>query len=401
MKVTRYVPLALFLLSACSLPAMAQFGGLIDAINGKVEEKVTQKATEKTGEAMDSMLGNKSKNQPSQSASTPQTQSGSPAAAQQSAQVLKAYNNYDFKSGENIIFEDHFADDQDGEFPAHWNLEGGQAVVNKVNGEPTFLMTDGNYVLVSPRMKTPSYLSDPFTMEFDYYQVNNNQWAPLVRFIDAEGTPREIFFGHEVHTGSFTRDLAGGQLGSDEEYYGKWHHAALIYQADQLKAYVDNTRALVVPHCDLTPVKFVIGGIGDANNPISIRNFRLASGGGANTIGKLLTDGKFVTHGITFEAGKATIKPESMGVLNDVAAFLKSHGSMKFEIDGHTDSDGSASSNMTLSQQRADAVKSQLVAMGIAGSRLTTTGFGASKPIAGNDTPEGKANNRRVEFVKQ
>ena len=56
--------------------------------------------------------------------------------------------------------------------------------------------------------------------------------------------------------------------------------------------------------------------------------------------------------------------------------------------------------NLTLSQQRADAVKAQLITMGIDASRLTTKGFGDSKPIGTNDTPSGKANNRRVEFVK-
>ncbi len=399
MKVTRYVLFGLCFLSLSSLPALAQFGGLIDAINGKVEEKVNKKATDVTDEAMDSMLNNKSKNQSAHTQSNPQTQNGSVTPSAQSAQNLKAYNNYDFKAGDNIIFEDHFADDQDGEFPAHWNLEGGQAVVNKVNGEPAFLLTDGNYVFVSPRMKTPSYLTDPFTLEFDFYQAGA-AYSPVVRLYDAEGGSRDVNFGHEVHTGGFAHDAAGSEVGSDEDYFGKWHHAAMIYKGDQLKAYLDNTRAVVVPHCDFTPVKFVICGIGQQDAPITFRNVRLAAGGSSNNIGKLLTDGKFVTHGITFDVGKATIKPESMGVLNDVATFLKSNSSMKFEIDGHTDSDGSASSNMTLSQQRADAVKSQLGAMGIDASRLTTKGFGASKPMAGNDTPEGKANNRRVEFIK-
>jgi outer membrane protein OmpA-like peptidoglycan-associated protein len=89
-----------------------------------------------------------------------------------------------------------------------------------------------------------------------------------------------------------------------------------------------------------------------------------------------------------------------MGALNEIAKLMKAHNDLKFEIDGHTDSDGNADLNMKLSKERADAVKSKLVKMGIDDARLSTKGFGATKPIDKNDTPEGKANNRRVEFIK-
>jgi outer membrane protein OmpA-like peptidoglycan-associated protein len=126
----------------------------------------------------------------------------------------------------------------------------------------------------------------------------------------------------------------------------------------------------------------------------------LAEGGAMNMLGKLTTDGKIVTHGILFDTGNATLKPQSMGVLNELAKTLKENAALKIEIDGHTDTDGNAQLNMKLSQDRAEAVKRQLVSMGIDGARLTTKGLGSTKPIDNNTTPEGKANNRRVELVK-
>jgi len=117
-------------------------------------------------------------------------------------------------------------------------------------------------------------------------------------------------------------------------------------------------------------------------------------------VGKKFTDAKIVTHGINFDVDKATLRPESMGTLNQIKAVMASDPTLKFEIDGHTDNTGTSPHNLALSQERADAVKAQLVSMGISADRLTTKGFGDAKPMASNDSPEGKANNRRVEFVR-
>ena len=119
-----------------------------------------------------------------------------------------------------------------------------------------------------------------------------------------------------------------------------------------------------------------------------------------NMIGRKLTEAKIVTHGINFDVDMATIRPESMGVLNQIKAVMEQDASLKFEIDGHTDNSGDSAHNQTLSQERAEAVKTQLVTMGIDADRLSTKGYGDAKPMASNDTPDGKANNRRVEFVR-
>ena len=120
-----------------------------------------------------------------------------------------------------------------------------------------------------------------------------------------------------------------------------------------------------------------------------------------DTRSKLMTEGKLVTYGITFDVNKAEVKPESFGTLKSIADVLKENQSVRVKIIGHTDSDGDDAKNMELSQRRAASVKSELVSkFGIDASRMETEGAGESKPVASNDTPANKAMNRRVEFVR-
>ncbi len=114
----------------------------------------------------------------------------------------------------------------------------------------------------------------------------------------------------------------------------------------------------------------------------------------------MMSDGKFITYGITFDVGKATIKPESMGEINRIVQLMNENPTLKFSVEGHTDSTGNATSNQTLSEQRSQAIVAKLVELGIAADRLTAVGKGQNSPIADNGTDEGRAKNRRVEFVK-
>ena len=105
-----------------------------------------------------------------------------------------------------------------------------------------------------------------------------------------------------------------------------------------------------------------------------------------------------VLENIFFETGKATLKPESFPQLEQVLKFLNSNPGVRMEISGHTDNTGSLKLNTRLSQSRAEAVVDYLVEHGVDASRLDAKGYAFSQPIAPNDTPEGRAKNRRVEF---
>lgn len=326
-----------------------------------------------------------------------QTSTETPPSTQAS---LKSYQNYDFVPGDKIIFEDDFRGDADGEFPTHWKLISGQAVINVSGGEPFFVMTEGNYAKAAPRMKIPKYLGKAFTIEFDYLVKDASEYGIMVFFIpDDETESRSIHFSSRGETGSnfpgggFTAEFKGDQ----DNFAGKWHHVAVAFKNGQVKCYLDEYRVLVIPEAEFTPVSLAFGGIAE----LRLKNVRIADGGGMNMLDKLTTNGKIVTHGITFDVNKATIKPESMGTLNMIVKLMSEKPELKFEVAGHTDADGDDASNLKLSQQRAEAVKAQLIKMNIDASRLTAKGYGESKPMNDNSSPENKANNRRVEFTKQ
>ena len=104
-------------------------------------------------------------------------------------------------------------------------------------------------------------------------------------------------------------------------------------------------------------------------------------------------------HGTHFAFDSAKLTPEGEAILDQAVAVMNKHSQINVRIEGHTDSIGSDAYNMKLGQRRADSVESHLVSKGISASRLSTVSFGESKPIASNDTEEGRAQNRRVDLI--
>ena len=114
----------------------------------------------------------------------------------------------------------------------------------------------------------------------------------------------------------------------------------------------------------------------------------------------LMAGDKFFSHVIQFEQNSSVLKDDDVYFISCFAAWLKHNSNVKLEVDGHTSDEGTPEANLKLSEKRAEAVKKQFMLIGIDSAQLTTKGFGAQKSLQSNETPEGRAKNRRVNFGK-
>ena len=204
-----------------------------------------------------------------------------------------------------------------------------------------------------------------------------------------------------VHIGPESMSVEGFS-GTDLEKrtYPFWEHIAISFNTRALKVYFGEKRVMNIPNLRAEPMGLTITNHQcHKGKQALIKNIRIAKGS-KKLYDRIMSDGKFVTSGILFDVNKATLKPESMGVINQIVKMMKKHQDLLLSVEGHTASDGEKVWNQELSEKRAAAVKDTLVERGIGSSRLKTKGYGESKPVDSNSTPEGKANNRRVEFVK-
>jgi outer membrane protein OmpA-like peptidoglycan-associated protein len=319
-------------------------------------------------------------------------------------QDLKQYDHYDFVPGDKILFEDSFKDDKEGASPSRWKILGGQASV-KSQGDEKILNIVQYYTALIPKLKAPFSLPKSYTIEFDYYLDAGYEGNPgvMVSFRNAAGEEVANIVPNKLNT-SFGKpgvDNLVGENPSDilnEAFFNKWHHIAIAYDVNKMAIYINQHKVLEIPECNFKATSFAMMGNASQGMDMFFKNFRFAEN--TNVVIKSLAAGKLITHAIRFDVNKAEVRGESMGFIHQVADYLKANSSVRFEVGGHTDSDGDDNANLKLSEQRAAAVKKILVDLGVADSQLTTKGYGETKPLSPNTTADGKANNRRVEFVK-
>lgn len=348
----------------------------------------------------------KQKNQEQKEKQEQLTQEKQASTEQQNATQAEkpqlVWSKYDFVPGDKVIFEDNLTNEENGEFPSRWDLMRGNVEIAEFGGENVIMFRDGAPTIM-PYFKDASrdYMPDVFTIEFDLYCGNDNF---ITYLYDRKNQKTESPTGYTYFNIKYYQ-MEFGQSSSrlpDEKNLEKrrWVHVAIAYNNGKLKAYMDDTRLINIPRIDFNPKGLSLHSYHCRNdNLYYVKNIRIAEGG-TKYYDRIMEDGKVVANGIRFDSGKATLKPESMGIINEMVEVMNDHPDLKISIEGHTDTDGDAASNMTLSEERANTVMNTMIELGISPDRLSTKGFGESSPINTNNTPEGKANNRRVEFVK-
>lgn len=309
----------------------------------------------------------------------------------------------DFVPGEHTIFYDDFSDWAEDEPPPHWKVRGAPVELRTGAGIRELysaadssqstppIAVPANFTLEMERTGTGDLdvefrdKDENKCLEFDAFQAEDKSG---LRYTVADTKER---LGTAVVPVDFTRPL----------------EVALWVQQGRVRAYLNGERVVDVnqvtyariDHITIERIWHTVSASG--YNPTGIRSIRLAESA-PDFSSVIASTGKYVTHGIYFDTDSDHLKPESAPVIKQVAAALQKNPALKLEIDGYTDSVGDASHNLDLSKRRAQAVQSVLVSQfSVDASRLSANGMGAGNPIGSNDTAEGRATNRRVEFVKR
>jgi len=411
----------------------------LNAAENAVTNKVDSKVTRETDEAMDDVLDGNKKSKSNDADYEDEEVTDQQNEAVDFAQIQA---KSDFKRGGTVFFNDDLSGEQMGEFPSKWDLlNGSECEVVSIKGKKA-IKIEGTQI--RPLMKDLKYLPEEFTIEFDVLsqpaQEGSGWDATLDIFFfgedyDGNGEDRVFDYRTSVETSNVNNNQKGeydaiawgwgswnpngnkidGETSRESirKVFKKndWNHIAFSFNKRAFKAYLNYSRIVNIPN-QKQPRAWSMEGSSDSNKGVYITNIVMAKGA-VNLYERNTTDyssavekaiaetGMFVTNNILFETGKATLKPESMAEIQKVADYMKKNPSARFEVQGHTDNQGSDAVNDPLSQQRAEAVVKALEGLGCDPFNMRAVGKGSHEPVADNKTDAGRAQNRRVVFVKK
>ena len=420
-----FLMLVVIVVFAATADAQGFLKKLKDKAVERVQNKIENKVERTVDDEMDGVLDGKTKEQ----SARPQRETVDDAAGEDSPTTA---TSSDFKRGSVILFQDDVTAETVGEFPSKWDMFQGTVETKTLGGVKAINLTDN--AQIQPLIKEKgAYLPEEFTIEYDFYywptdNVPGNDGIGLndMKMILAVTKDRSEYPGEGADGGDYTAFVLthGVCTFSEHSYYFNgnkngsfvysfkkgWNHVALSFNKRALKVYFNDKRVVNLPRVN-QPTWMCFQVPFDYKNLTFIRNVVIAKGAvelydrneqSMTAIEKAIAEtGKFVTNNILFETGKATLKSESMTEIERVAAYMKKNPRVRFEVQGHTDNQGSDKINDPLSQQRAEAVVKALASLGVDDFNLKAVGKGSHEPVADNKTEAGRAKNRRVEFIKK
>ena len=329
------------------------------------------------------------------------------AADAQSADA-KVWDNYDFVPGSRVIFYTDFSEDKVGNFARRLKYRSGPVEIVERDGQRVLRALGPAEFLIPVGAPLPS----KFTLEFDLIAPPTAQMSRTLQF---EGglratTPPSVRViwsppGTWIEGGGRNMGNATVRMPAGVQLPGVVAHVRVLMDGAYFKMYTNERRMYNIPELTFqrdTVIRVMIEGAEADGKALYLTSIRVAESTVDVLYDALATKGRWATQGILFATGKADVQPESRPVLKEIASALKEHADLRILIEGHTDNVGASASNLTLSDARAAAVKAALVIdFGIPADRISTKGFGDTKPSMPNATAEGRAQNRRVEVVKK
>lgn len=323
-----------------------------------------------------------------------------------------AWANYDFVPGNRILFADDFSAERVGNFPRRLELGAGSMELVEWQGMRLLRSNDNGFFIVNLREVLPRR----FTLEADIIPGAGAAAGPPIVAFDGPQSAGETgtiaqWLGENnrgwvqittYRAGVVERDREN-QTALPEEQAGQGQllHLRVMADGNYIKVYVNEIRVANVPNTDLGRSTRIIFGLNASpEEPAFIGNIRVAASD-VDLYDALSASGRIAVQGVYFDTGSDRLRPESGGTLRQIADMLAAHPELRLTMEGHTDNVGPAAANRALSERRAAAVLQALVGQyGVSAPRLSSAGFGDTRPAAPNTTLEGRQQNRRVELVR-